>query len=286
VLYERERIELPDGDFVDVDWSRKKSRKLVIVLHGLEGSADRPYIRGIIKVMNEAGWDGVGLNFRGCSGSPNRLARGYHSGETGDLGFLVEWVIDSGKYDEITIVGFSLGGNVTLKYLGEQGEELHPMIKRAVAISTPVHLASCSIELQKLKNWPYLNSFLKSLKQKIRDKSDILKGVIDLEKAYRTKNFYQYDDLVTAPLHGFDSAMDYYTKSSSLQYIPDIKIPTLVINAKNDSFLSEDSYPRQLAQQSDLFHLEIPDYGGHVGFASRHPEQLYWTDTRVEWFLN
>lgn len=286
VLYKRERVELPDGDFFDLDWSRVGSKQLVIVLHGLEGSADRPYIRGIIKVMNEAGWDGVGLNFRGCSGTPNRLARGYHSGETGDLGFLVQRMIDTEEYDEIAIVGFSLGGNVTLKYLGEQGANLHPVVKRAVAISTPVDLKSCSLELQKLRNWPYLNSFLKSLKQKLKDKESMLNAVIDLNKAYKVRNFFQYDDLVTAPLHGFDNAVDYYTKSSSLQYIPNIKIPVLLINAKNDSFLSEKSYPKELAGTSDLFHLEVPDFGGHVGFVSRALKNYYWIDLRVKSFLN
>jgi len=286
VIYERERLELPDGDFVDLDWSRKNSRRLVIVLHGLEGSADRPYIRGIIKVMNEADWDGVALNFRGCSGTPNRLTRGYHSGDTGDLDFLVKQVIASSRYDEIAIVGFSLGGNVTLKYLGERGAKLHPTIKKAVAISTPVDLSTCSIELQKWKNWPYLNSFLKSLKEKIREKTAVLEGLIDLKKAYSAKNFFQYDDAVTAPLHGFESAIDYYTKSSSLPYIPKIKIPTLLINAKNDSFLSEESYPIALARESALFHLEIPDFGGHVGFVSRQLKGYYWTDLRVKKFFN
>jgi len=285
VVYQRERIELPDGDFLDVDWSRKNGRNLVVVLHGLEGSADRPYVRGIIQIMNKEGWDGVGLNFRGCSGTPNRLPRGYHSGDTGDLKFLLNKIISEANYESICLVGFSLGGNVTMKFLGELGKDLPVLIKRAVGISVPVDLYGSCLEIQRFQNRIYLNSFLKSLKEKIQLKSDVLASQVDLEAAYEAKDFFGFDGLVTAPLHGFSSATHYYKSSSSLQFLPNITIPVLLINALNDTFLSETSYPIELAKSSKNIHLATPKYGGHVGFVTRHPENIYWTEERVRDFF-
>lgn len=285
VVYERERIELPDGDFIDVDWSRKEGRHLVVVLHGLEGSADRPYVRGIIRVMNRAGWDGVGLNFRGCSGTPNRLPRGYHSGETGDIKFLVEKIMAEANYETINLVGFSLGGNVTMKFLGELGNQLPAPIKRAVGISVPLDLYGSCLEIQQFHNRIYLHSFLKNLKIKTRLKEDVLRSHIDLEKVYQAKDFFQFDGAATAPLHGFGSAAEYYKKSSSLNYLPKIKIPVMLINALNDTFLSETSYPIELAKKSKNIHLVTPKYGGHVGFVTRHPENIYWTEEMVRNFF-
>jgi len=285
VVYQRERIELEDGDFLDLDWSRKNSKKLVIVLHGLEGSTDRPYVRGIINIMNKVGWDGVGLNFRGCSGTPNRLPRGYHSGETGDLKFLIEKLISEANYETINLVGFSLGGNVTMKFLGELGNELTSIVKRAVGISVPIDLYGSCLEIQRINNRIYLNSFLKSLKEKVRLKSDILKSHIDLEKIYKAQDFFEFDGLATAPLHGFSSASHYYKSSSSLQFLPNINIPVLLINALNDSFLSETSYPIELARNSKKIHLATPKFGGHVGFVTRHPENIYWSEEMVRDFF-
>ena len=285
VVFERERIELADGDFLDVDWSRKGGRHLVIVLHGLEGSADRPYVRGIINVMNKEGWDGVGLNFRGCSGSPNRLARGYHSGETGDIKFLVEKILKESDYETINLVGFSLGGNVTMKYLGEMNRYLPAPVKRAVGISVPVDLHDSCLEIQRLHNRIYLNSFLKNLKEKMRLKEEVFPSDIDLEAIARAKDFFEFDGLATAPLHGFSSATHYYKSSSSLTFLPEITIPVLLINALNDTFLSETSYPIDLAKKSKNIHLLTPKYGGHVGFVTRHPENIYWTETKVRDFF-
>ena len=285
VVYDRERIELADGDFLDIDWSRKEGRHLVIVLHGLEGSADRPYVRGIINVMNKEGWDGVGLNFRGCSGSPNRLPRGYHSGETGDIKFLVDKIIDEASYETINLVGFSLGGNVTMKFLGEMRDQLPAPIKRAVGISVPVDLFGSCLEIQRLHNRIYLNSFLKNLKQKMLLKKEILKSQVDLEAISKAKDFFEFDGLATAPLHGFSSATHYYKSSSSLSLLPEITIPVLLINALNDTFLSETSYPIDLAQNSKNIHLLTPKYGGHVGFVTQNPKNIYWTESKVRDFF-
>lgn len=285
VNYVRERWTTPDQDFLDLDWSRLDSDRLVVVLHGLEGSADRPYIRGVVKAMNEVGWDGVGLNFRGCSGVANLLPRAYHSGETEDLGFVLRRIIDSYDYQEIAIVGFSLGGNVTLKYVGENGTSLHPCIKKAVGVSVPVHLASSSDEISSWNNRPYLLRFLKTLKAKTLAKQEILPAHIDIEAVKNARDFPQFDGAATAPIHGFSSALDYYTRSSSLQFLPDITIPTLLLNAKDDSFLSSQCYPIELAREHPMLHLEIPRNGGHVGFVDFRNTPYTWTEIRIREFL-
>ena len=285
VKYERERIELPDGDFLDVDWSRKNGHHLVIVMHGLEGSADRPYVRGIIKAMNDVDWDGVGLNFRGCSGTPNRLPCSYHSGDTRDLKFFIEKIIAEENYQSINLVGFSLGGNVTLKLLGELGSDLPSIVKRAVGISVPVDLKGSCQKIQQLYNRIYLRSFLKSLKEKARNKAEILEDHIDLKKVFEAKDFFQFDGLATAPLNGFSSAIDYYDKSSSLHFLPKITIPILLINALNDSFLSKASYPVELAKNSEYIHLLTPEYGGHVGFVTQNSENIYWNESMTRDFF-
>lgn len=285
VTYERERVVTPDGDFLDLDWSKIGSNKLVIVLHGLEGNADRPYVRGVVKIMNEAGWDGMGLNFRGCSGESNRLPRAYHSGETEDLDWVIARSIASQQYDSIAIVGFSLGGNVTLKYVGERGAAIAPEVKKAVGVSVPIHLESSSIEISSWQNWPYLRRFLKTLKAKTLAKADILPPEIDLKAVKSAVDFPQFDGAATAPIHGFSSATDYYTRSSSLTFLPEVAIPTLLLNAADDSFLSPRCYPIDLAREHPFLHLQVPDYGGHVGFVQFVPEGYYWSEQQIRDFL-
>jgi len=285
VVFERERLRTVDDDFIDIDWSKVDSKKLVIVLHGLEGSADRPYVQGIIKIMNNAGWDGVGLNFRGCSGSPNTKARGYHSGETEDLQLVIRHATTQNQYVEIAIVGFSLGGNVTLKYVGESGDKIHPLVKKAVGISVPCHLASSSKTLEHWSNTLYMHRFLVSLKEKVREKENILNRIVDFKRAYAAKDFFEFDDAVTAPIHGFESAQDYYDRSSSLQFLPQVKIPIYLISALDDSFLSDRCYPMDLAKEHPLFYLETPSNGGHVGFMKGNSNGFLWTEQRVHRFL-
>ncbi len=285
VNYQRERWETPDNDFLDLDWSRVGGRKLVLVLHGLEGSADRPYSRGIISIMNAQGWDGLGLNFRGCSGELNRLSRAYHSGETEDVRWILQKIIASNQYDHIAIVGFSLGGNVTLKFLGEEGSTLSSKIVGGVALSVPVDLESCSYELSKWYNWPYLRRFLRSLKAKTLEKKALLPDHIDLDAVLAARDFQEFDDVATAPLHGFKDAIEYWTKSSSKPFLDQIRIPTLIVNAADDTFLSEACYPKAIAKQSEFVHLEIPAWGGHVGFVKFDASRHYWSEQRVCRFL-
>ncbi len=261
----RERIDTDDGDFLRVDSYRQNSEEVLVLLHGLEGSSMRPYIRNLAQVAVGAGLDVIALNFRSCGGEMNLKARFYHSGETGDLGFLLKHLKAKKKYNKAYLAGFSLGGNVMLKYLGEQSDQAKEFVKGAMAISVPVDLATSAKEIEKFTNSLYLKRFLRSLKGKVRAKMHAFPHAADWMGGLGASGFYDFDDAVTAPLHGFDGVMDYYTSSSSLPLLDKIKVPTLLLNAQNDSFLSENCYPQ--LNESEYFHPLYPDFGGHVGFA-------------------
>lgn len=285
VQYQRERINTPDDDFIDLDWSSVDAKRLVIVLHGLEGNADRPYVRGVVKMANKKGWDGLGMNFRGCSGETNRTFRSYHSGDTEDLDTVIQHVLLKNKYEEITIVGFSLGGNVTLKYAGERGTALNPIIKKVAGISVPVDLYGCSRQIERWFNYAYKIRFLQTLKEKSRLKEKDYPGAIDYQRLYNAKSIFEFDDAYTGPVHGFEGAVDYYTKSSSLQFLDSISVPFLLINAKDDSFLSDSCYPYGKYTQIPHFQFDTPKNGGHVGFYTRHKDGFFWTEHRLFDFL-
>lgn len=262
---QRSQIATEDGDFLVVDSYRQNSDDVLVLLHGLEGSSTRPYIRNLAQVAVGIGLDVIALNFRSCGGQMNLQARFYHSGETGDLGFLLNHLKSEEKYRNAYLTGFSLGGNVLLKYLGEQGEQAKEFVKGAMAISVPVDLAASAKEIEKFSNSLYLKRFLRSLKEKVRTKMHTFPDAADWKGGLRASGFYDFDDAITAPLHGFDGVMDYYTQASSLPLLHQIKVPTLLLNAGNDSFLSESCYPQ--LKESDYFHPLYPDFGGHVGFA-------------------
>ncbi|NAS31168.1 alpha/beta fold hydrolase [Flavobacteriaceae bacterium R38] len=286
VLQERERLTLHDGDFIDLDWSSaaSKTNKLIIVIHGLEGSAKRPYILGMAKLFNQNNIDAVSVNLRGCSGEPNLLFRSYHSGATEDLVEIIDHIIKTRDYTDIYINGFSLGGNLSLKYLGE-GNTIPNEIKGCVTISTPCYLYGSMLELHKRKNILYANRFKKHLLDKLRQKQQQFPDKISGDTIKKIKTLKDFDDTYTSNAHGFTDALDYYEKSSSLQFLPNIKIPTLIINAKNDSFLSEECYPVKEAQSNKNLFLEIPDYGGHVGFFDK--ENYYFNEKRtLEFIIN
>lgn len=264
----RERLELPDGDFLDLDWSfssKGESTKLVVILHGLEGNSQRPYILGMAGNFNGAGYDVAAINFRGCSGEINRLYRSYNAGASEDLREVISYALKKNKYKQIFLTGFSLGGNLMLKYLGE-GNKLPSQIKAAVAISTPCDLHKSLKKLEEPKNRIYSRRFVKKLKQQLLLRETKFPDNIEKQKILACKSLFAIDELYTGKAHGFENAVDYYRKSSALNFISSIEIPTLLINARNDEFLSENSSPVALAENSPHFFLEIPEYGGHVGF--------------------
>lgn len=282
VEYIRERISTPDKDFLDLDWVKQDSENLVIALHGLEGSSQSKYIPGILKAFSDQGWDGLAMNFRGCSGEPNLLPRAYHSGETGDLQLVLEHVSASRKYRRIVLAGFSLGGNVVLKYLGEKGSQIHPLVTHAVTFSVPVDLSASSAKLDQPENFIYLQRFMRRLRNKVQMKIHQMSMGIDPEKL---KNFRQFDNAITGPIHGFRDAEDYYQKSSSKQFLNNIRIPTLLVNALNDPFLTPECFPYKEAEENQYFFLETPSDGGHVGFAQVNRQNLYWSEKRALTFI-
>ncbi|MEZ5044397.1 MAG: alpha/beta fold hydrolase [Saprospiraceae bacterium] len=282
--YIRERIHTPDGDFLDLDWSRIGSKKIVLVLHGLEGQADRPYVKGMIRHFNENGWDGLGMNYRGCSGEPNLKLRSYHMAATADVALVVNHIITKYDYDELAIVGFSLGGNLTLRYLAEIAINPPAVLKKAVAFSVPCDISSANIEIHRWHNYLYLRRFLKSLNQKIQFKAQQFPEELKLPPRL-PRTFYEFDDRFTGPMHGYVNGADYYQKASSLPILASIKTPVLLVNAQDDTFLSPACYPIKIAKQSDFFFLEMPAHGGHVGFAHFGSDKNYWSERRAFSFI-
>lgn len=280
IQYERERINTPDNDFLDLDWVKTGSDKVVIISHGLEGSADRPYIKGMARTFSHNGYDALAWNFRGCSGEMNRKLRFYHSGATDDLEVVVNYATKN--YKEVNLIGFSLGGNITLKYLGElpRGH-----IHRAVAFSVPLNLHSSCIKISELSNFIYAQRFLNNLKDKIRLKARLMPDALDTKPLKRIKKLTDFDDTYTAPIHGFAGAVDYYTKCSSLFFLDGIKTPTLLVNAKNDPFLSAECYPHEQLKNHNYIKFEVPERGGHVGFSTYNDKGRYWSEKRALDFI-
>lgn len=285
VQYRRERIDTHDGDFLDLDFSEIGSDTAAIVLHGLEGDSSRSYMLGMAKALNRQGWDAIAMNFRGCSGECNRKLRFYHSGDTVDLHTAVTHVSQTYHYSRIALIGFSLGGNVILKYLGERGDSAFPLIHRAVAFSVPCDLASSSYKISERSNCLYLKRFLRMLRKKIRMKMLVMPDLINDNEYHTVKDFKQFDDRYTAPLNGFKNAEDYWERSSCKPFLHAISVPTLLISAADDPFLPDPCYPREEANANPNLFLEIPEKGGHVGFVARTEQGQYWSETRALEFL-
>jgi len=282
--YQRERLELTDGDFLDLDWMRGKSDKLVIISHGLEGNSERHYSKGTAHYFYDRGWDALAWNCRGCSGEMNRLPRFYHHGATEDIAAVIDHAIQK-KYTEIVLVGFSMGGSMTLKYLGERKHKVATQIKSAAVFSVPCDLGASARELDKPEKKFYLNRFLKKLEKKIKEKSIRFPELISAEGFEKIKTFREFDNRYTAPLHGFADADDFYARASAGQYIPFIRIPTLILNALNDPFLPAECYPYDIAKTHNHVHLETPARGGHVGFSLAGKAES-WMEVRAFEFIN
>ena len=280
----RERIELADGDFLDLDWTPGAHGPVVLLLHGLEGSSDSPYVRGMLETIHAHGWRGVVMHFRGCSGMPNRLARSYHSGDTGDLSEIVGRLEAREDVTQIAVVGYSLGGNVLLKWLGEQGPGA-PIVA-AVAVSVPYTLSLAADRLAMGVSRIYQRRLIADLRAKLGRKFSRGASPIDLDLAGSSRNFWEFDDRVTAPLHGFDDVHDYYNRSSSRQYLAGIRVPTLMLHAEDDPFMTPEVLPTRDELSADV-QLEVSTAGGHVGFVhGKLPwRPRYWLEERIPKFL-
>ena len=280
----RERVELSDGDFLDLDWTPGARGPVVLVLHGLEGSSDSPYVRGMLETIHAQGWRGVVMHFRGCSGVPNRLPRSYHSGDTGDLSEIVARIAAREDVSSVAVVGYSLGGNVLLKWLGEQGASAP--VAAAVAVSVPYTLSLAADRLAQGLSRIYQYRLIADLRAKLRRKFSGGACPIDLDLAHSSQNFWEFDDRVTAPLHGFEDVHDYYNRSSSRQYLAAIRVPTLILHAEDDPFMTPEVLPRDDELSPDV-RLEISAGGGHVGFVyGKLPwRPRYWLEERIPAFL-
>jgi uncharacterized protein len=283
VTKHKERLELADGDFLDLLWSGKSAVRLAILCHGLEGEPRAAYIQGMARALVKRGYDTLAWAYRGCGAETNRLPAFYHSGKTEDLEAIIRHAQETHPATSIDLIGFSLGGNLILKYIGERGTSLSSKIQKAVAFSAPCELACSSAKLSEWQNRIYMERFLRSLRSKVREKHQRFPTQLDLTGLNRIKNFAEFDNRYTAPLHGFADAKDYWKRSSCRQFLTNINIPTLLITAKNDPILGPECYPYAEAKTNDLFHFETPSQGGHLGFAGG---KEYWTETRAAEFLS
>jgi uncharacterized protein len=288
VAYARERIHTEDNDFLNLDWAKTTKpagKGLVILSHGLEGDSNRQYILGMVRALTRNGYDCLAWNYRSCGGEMNQQVRFYHSGATDDLDRVVRHALAKG-YDTLYLMGFSLGGNLTLKYLGEGGVNLPQAIRKAVVFSVPMDLLACSRAIEKPQNRVYLRRFLSSLKPKVVAKARLYPDRISVASYANVKTFYDFDHMYTAALHGFDGADDYYARNSSKFFVEGITVPTLIVNALNDPLVPAESLPQDTISRMPHVWLELTEEGGHCGFRpGRMNDGLYWSEHRALEFL-
>lgn len=290
IAYRRERWELEDGDFIDIDClDNDTDAPLVVFFHGLEGSSYSHYVVSAMNLLQELGWRAMVIHFRGCSGLPNRLPRAYHAGDSTE----VDWVLrrvssENALFNSnapVYAVGVSLGGNALLKWLGERGREACSLLDGAVAVSVPLDLAAAGKALASGFNLLYTRHFLDTLKRKALGKLESFPGLFDAAAVAACTTLYEFDNLVTAPLHGFRNTEDYWSRSSSKPWLRHIEVPTLVINALNDPFMPAHALPEPCEVSSTVV-LEFPEEGGHVGFLNApFPGRLKWLPERIVSFF-
>src|SRR6266508_1384957 len=289
VRYRRERWETPDNDFIDLDWVDHSTddAKLLVLFHGLEGYSLSHYALSLMAIVAEQGWRGVVPHFRGCSGAANRLMRSYHSGDSRGIDWVLRRIKSENSRSEVYVVGVSLGGNMLLKWLGEEREAASTVVERAVAVSTPMDLVAAAGDLDfGLRRILYTSYFLRYLRPKALAKITAHNLAIDARAVRASLTFRQFDDLFTAPIHGFKDAEDYWTRCSGKPWLKQIRVPTLLLNARNDPFLPSAALPGA-AEVSDAVILEFPATGGHVGFVSgRFPGHLDWLPRRILKFFS
>ena len=285
VSYRRERLTTSDNDFLDIDSCVVGSDRTAVISYGLEGNSTRPYVVGMVRALIRNGWNAVVWNFRGCSGEPNKTVRSYHCGDTEDLNTVLRFVLGKRKSGKIAMIGFSAGGSMLLRFLGEQGMEIAPYVSAAVGISVPCDLAGSVQKMGMHSNRIYNMRFLLMLRRKLRIKKKLFPGSFP-HHIKRIKSFIDFDSAYTAPVHGFKDAYDYYYKGSCLPHLVNIKVPSLLLNALDDPILSRSCFPFSQAESSSQLYLETPANGGHVGFVSFNDKNEYWSETRTLEFIN
>lgn len=285
VLYQRERIDTWDDDFLDLDWSVKGSDTLLIATHGLAGNSNMAYIRGIIRMANDQGWDALAWNYRGCSGEPNRRLYSFHAGKTDDLAWVIQHAFQKKEYKHIYLVGVSLGGNISLKLTGEWGEHVPYPIRKVVAISAPLDMYETSLHLIKGWNRIYSRRYLKQYKEMLSLKQQMFPEAWDYAHAFASPDLHLFVERFTAPSFGFADAKEYLFSQSAMHYLEKIRIPSLLINADNDPFLTAPSFPEAFAEQSNYFYFLKSLGGGHVGFEEKNQTRYNWVEKRIMQYL-
>ncbi|MEO1514932.1 MAG: alpha/beta fold hydrolase [Bacteroidota bacterium] len=285
VRYRRERLWLQDGDFVDLDWVDNDSQKLIVLTHGLEGNTDRHYIKGMARRFSRQGWDVLGWNCRSCSGEINLKSRLYNHGEIGDIGEVVGHALQQKDYQHIVLIGFSMGGNISLKYTGANAENLPSPVKGVIAFSAPVDLGESAQLLDLPDNRFYKNRFLRMLREKITQKEAQFPGLVDLSKLDQIEKWKDFDNFFSAPISGYKDADDFYQQGSAINYMGPIRIPCLLVNALNDPILSPKCFPKAFCDDHPRIFLETPKYGGHVGFSGGGEGVFNWAEQRAWQFV-
>ena len=283
--YVRERIPTPDGDFLDLDWIRRGAPALLVICHGIVGDSHSHYVRSLAKRATDAGFDVLAWNCRGCSGEPNCTSRLYHSGATEDLETVLQGVQAAGRYSFTALVGFSLGANLVLKYLGEARHGARSSVAAAVAVSAPCDLEAASVKMEAPGNYLYSRHIVSHIHRKIQQKHRRYPALITTSRLRFCKTIRQCDEEYIAPLHGFESARDYYQKCSAAQYLSGITVPTLILNSRDDPFLGSSCHPVSEVRGLPGVWLELSDHGGHVSFAQLSPRFPRWHDERILRFL-
>lgn len=273
--YERERLELADGDFVDLDWLKNDSDSLIILTHGLEGSSERHYVKGTAKYFYEKGWEALAWNCRSCSGEMNRNLRMYNHGDIEDITAVIDHALTRKTYKNVVLAGYSMGGNIGMKYLGVNGENIPSNIKVSVNFSAPTDLSASVKLLDEPKSWFYSKRFRNKIWKKIQIKAANFPGVVDVENYKKVNKWEDFDNYFSAPVNGFESAQAFYHFASAKNFMDDISIPTLLVNALNDPILTPECSPIDLANKNTNFYLEMPKEGGHVGFTVKQGDYSY-----------
>jgi uncharacterized protein len=283
VVYRRERWDTPDGDFIELDWLdglASTAQPLVVLFHGLEGNSSSHYARTLMAAAGACGWRGVVPHFRSCSGPINLAPRFYHLADSAEMDWILRRLRASHN-GPLFVAGVSLGGNVLLRWLGERREDAQRVVNAAAAISAPVDPSVGGVALSSGFNLVYTRNFLRTLKRKAVTKAQQYPGLFDLEAALLARDFHMFDDIVTAPLHGFRNADDYWRRAASKPVLREITVPTLLLNARNDPFMPAHALPVK-ADVSSAVELDQPEYGGHVGFMTGpFPGRIEWLAQRV-----
>jgi predicted alpha/beta-fold hydrolase len=294
VHFRRERLDTPDGDFLDLEYATvdhsplPADAPLILMLHGLEGSAHSGYAVQLALALARCGVRMVGLNFRSCGGDMNRAARYYHSGETGDLALVLDHLGRQTPPSRLGAVGFSLGGNVLIKYLGEEGGGATRRLRTGAAISVPYDLGACADHMSHGAGRIYAGFFLRSLRKKVIAKEIMLAGVCDVPRVLQARTVREFDDRLTAPLHGFADAEDYYRRSSAAQFLPAVAVPTLLVHAMDDPIALSSAIPDDVIRANPAISADFPETGGHVGFVGGPGPwaPTFWAENRVAHYLS